>query len=60
MAAVKEVSAVTFSIFCDYGMPDYTHVCEILNGGDKSEAFDAVDRQCSSKSALIEMLNCDD
>ena len=49
MAAVKEVSAVTFSIFCDYGMPDYTHVCEILNGGDKSEAFDAVDRQCSSK-----------
>jgi hypothetical protein len=50
MAAVKEVSAVTVSSFCGYYMPEYTHFCEILNGVDKSEAFDAVDRQCSSSS----------
>jgi hypothetical protein len=49
MAAVKEVSAVTVSSFCRYVMPEYTHFCEILNGGDKSEAFDAVDRQCSNE-----------
>jgi len=48
MAAVKEVSAVTVSSFCGFDIPEYTHFCEILNGGDKSEAFDAVDRQCSS------------
>jgi len=49
MAAVKEVSAVTIFIFGGCVMPEYTHFCEILNGGDKSEAFDAVDRQYSNE-----------
>jgi hypothetical protein len=30
-------------------MPEYTHFCEMLNDGDKSETCDAVDRQCSSE-----------
>ena len=48
MVAVKEVSAVTVASFCGCDMPEYTRFCEILNGGDKSEAFDAVDRHCST------------
>jgi hypothetical protein len=49
MATVEEVSAVAVASFCCYEMPEYLHFSEILNGGDKSETFDAVDRQCSSE-----------
>jgi hypothetical protein len=49
MATFEEVIAVTVTMFCGCEMPEYPHFSEILNGGDKSEAFDAVDRQCSSE-----------
>jgi hypothetical protein len=49
MATVEEVIAVTVASFCGYEMPEYPHFSEILNGGDKSEAFDAVDKQSSSE-----------